>query len=377
MKPFKKIAIAVLAASVAGPALLASQTAFAQNSAAIPDGGPEIQEMPGMQVAHMGEPRGFGPGLGPRGGRERAERLFERFDTNGDDMITAAEIEDVRVKDFAEADTDGNGEISLEEFKAGFLERSNDRMVRAFQFLDRDGDGTVTQEEADTIANRLFTRLDRDGNGVVEPVRNKRGQRGPQAGERGGPDRQAEAGERPGRGPNDMDRDGRGPREMQRGEGGPRDMERGEPGRRDMARGPGGRHGMGHGPRGPHGMGRGPGGPQHMFMALFDTNGNGTVTRDDFDAKRAELFALADTNSSGSFTLEDFAPLWLAVNEERIVHMFQRADADGSLGISSEEHAEGTSKMMERADRNGDGVITKADFKRGMKGKWGKRGHRG
>ena len=114
-----------------------------------------------------------------------------------------------------------------------------------------------------------------------------------------------------------------------------------------------------------------------MFMGLFDADGDGSVTREDFDAKRAELFALADTDGSGSFTLEEFGPMWLAVNENRIVDMFQRADADGSLGISAEEHGQRLDQLMERADRNGDGVITKADFKGGKKGKGKGKKHRG
>ncbi|WP_395174533.1 hypothetical protein [Roseibium alexandrii] len=83
-------------------------------------------------------------------------------------------------------------------------------------------------------------------------------------------------------------------------------------------------------------------------------------------------FALADTNGSGSFTLEDFGPLWLAMNDARIVDMFQRADADGSLGITAEEQEQAMSKMLNRVDRNKDGVITKSDFKRSHKGKHGK-----
>lgn len=316
MKPFKKIAIAALAASVAGTALTAGLPALAQDTAAAGDGGKQIQQTEGQRMAHKGERGGRGWGRGHRGGEQRAERLFERFDVNKDGVITQAEIEEVRAQDFAAADTDGNGEISLEEFKAAFMERSNDRMVRAFQFLDSDGDGTVTQAEVDAVANRMFNRLDRDGNGVVERVRGNRGQ-----------------------GAEDGDR-------QQRADRG----ERGERGER------GGRRG-------------GRGGQGAMFLSLFDTDGNGQVTREDFDAKRAELFALADTNGSGSFTIEEFGPLWLALNENRIVNMFQRADADGSLGITAEEHDKRLDKLMERADRNKDGVITKADFKGGKKGK--------
>ncbi|POF28149.1 EF-hand domain-containing protein [Roseibium marinum] len=345
MKPFRKIAIAALAASVAGVALTAGLSASAQSGPANGDGGKQMQQTAGERFAHMGKRGGhghdagpgFGPGFGPGGGRH-GERMFERFDVDDDGVITEAEIAEVRSRDFQSADADGSGDISLEEFKAEFMTRSSDRMVRAFQFLDRDGDGTVTQEEADLAANRLFDMLDRDGNGSVEKVR---GQRGP--------------GE--GRGPGS----GNGP-------GGRNGAEDGKGGPRAEARG----HDERGGPRGPH---HGRGGQGRMFLGLFDTDGDGAVNREDFDARRAELFALADTDGNGSFTLEEFGPLWLTFNENHIVDMFQRADADGSLGVTAEEHDKRLDKMMERADRNKDGVITKADFKGGKHG--GKHGGKG
>ncbi|WP_068413990.1 calcium-binding protein [Labrenzia sp. OB1] len=346
MKPFRKIAIAALAASVAGVALTAGLPASAQSGSANGDGGKQMQQAAGERFAHMGKRGGRGHGAGP-GGRRHAERIFERFDVDEDGVITEAEILEVRTQGFQSADTDGSGDISLEEFKAEFLIRSNDRMVRAFQFVDRDGDGTVTQAETDVVANRLFKMMDRDGNGTAERARG--GKRGHAEGHGS---------------------DERKPRGAMEGQGGPRDDKGGS---RAEARG----HDERGGPSGGH---HGRGGPGRMFLGLFDTDGDGAVSREDFDVKRAELFALADTDGSGSFTLEEFGPLWLSLNENRVVDMFQRADADGSLGISADEHDKRLDKMMERADRNKDGVITKADFKGGKHGGKGKgRGkhHRG
>ncbi|MEO9527535.1 calcium-binding protein [Roseibium sp.] len=362
MKPFKKIAMAALAASVAGTALTAGLTASAQDTAASGNGGQQVEQGDNPRFAHMGKRGGMGRG---HGGERRAERLFERFDVNEDGIITEAEIADVRTQGFAAADTDGSGDISLEEFKAGFMSRSNDRMVRAFQFMDRDGDGTVTREDVDRMANRMFDRLDRDGNGTVERVHGQRGQEAGKGGER--PER-GERAERPERG----ERGERGERAER-----PERGERGQHANRGERGGPRGQHHGQHHARGGRG---GSGGPGGMFLELFDTDGDGTVTREDFDARRAELYALADTDGSGSFTLEDFGPLWLAVNENRVVGMFQKADADGSLGITAEEHDKRLDRLMERADRNKDGVITKADFKggkKGGKGHHGRKHHRG
>lgn len=334
MKPFRTIAIAALAASVAGTALTAGFSASAQDTAAAGNGGQKNTPAETFRMAQMDDFGGHGwsrgPGHGMGRGGHRAMKMFERFDVNGDGVITSAEIAEIRGKDFTEADADGNGEIGLEEFKAAFMTRSKDRMVRAFQALDRDGDGTVTSAEADRIANRIFAMLDRDGNGTIERVH--------------------------------------GPRREHRGPG----QERGERGKGRAEEGArGSRHGWGG-----HGHGRMGG----RFLGLFDLDADGAVSREDFDARKAELFALADTDGNGSFTLEDFGPLWLAVSEDRVVRMFQRADEDGSLGISAEESETMSTQMFERADRNDDGVITKADFKRGKHGgrKGGRHGdHRG
>lgn len=300
MKPFKKIAIATLAASVAGTSLTSVLPAAAEE-AAKGNGGYYTQTADAGRYAHR-EERG-----GRHGGRKHAKRLFERFDVDNDGAITKTEIEEVRIKDFTSADSDQSGSISLDEFKAEFMDRSKDRMIRAFQFADRDGNGSVTQEEADKIANRVFARLDRDENGVVEQKRGRGGHKNSSVESQDTPRKNAD-------------------HQARRG---------------------------GKGPKG------------HMFVGLFDSDGDGKVTHEEFDTKRGELFALADVNGSGSFTQETFGALWIGLNEARLVDMFQRADADGDLSVTPEEHSTRLNKMIERADSNGDGVITKADFRRG------------
>lgn len=319
----KKIAIAALAAGVASLAVTAQAQAEDRGG---------WKKMAHGGGWHMSGPRGEMGRHGRRGGRQ----LMDQFDVNKDGSLTQQEVDQVVQERFAKADAAGNGSVDLEEFKAFWLSESRDGMVRAFQRIDRDGDGAVTKEEYDTLADRMFSRLDRDGNGTLEMVRG--GKIGANADDEG-PDGD-EAGNRRRHARGDDDRGGR---------------------------------------RGGHrfGKGGGFGGPGMMFE-LFDTDKDGKVTRAEFDDVRGQLFASADTDASGSFGLEDFSNIWMTINDQRVVRRFQKLDSNGDLAISAEENAARTSDLVKRLDRNGDGVVTKADMKRGKKGKGGWRhGKRG
>lgn len=305
MTPFKKMTLALLAATVAGTAVTASVAVSAREG------------------SQWGESSNFG--WHKRGGK-RGGQLFDRFDANEDDSISQEEVDAQSASLFAEADADNNGIVTLDEFKVQFLAKSDQMRIKAFQRIDRDGDGSVSQEDFNKLSDRIFSRMDRDDDGVIEPK--MRGERGK---------RKAEAGQ-----------DGSEGKKQRRAE-----KDRGERG---------GKH---HGRRGR--------GPMKMLFTTFDQNADGKVTREEFEAVRADLFASADTNGSGSFDLDGFSNIWATLNEDRVVRMFQSLDTDGDLGVTAEEQQTKTANLVSRMDRNNDGVITKADLKRG-KWKWGRHG---
>lgn len=110
----------------------------------------------------------------------RAMLLFEQFDVNEDGRLTQAEIDEVRRSRLTEFDQNGDGSLSLEEYQALWLDAMRERMVRAFQRHDRDGDALVTVEEFSRPFDRAVSRFDRDGDGVLtlDEVRRRGDRRG-------------------------------------------------------------------------------------------------------------------------------------------------------------------------------------------------------
>lgn len=294
MKTTRKVAVTLLATTFMGASLV---PALAQSTKA--DSKPVAEK----RMAHAGQGK-----MGKRGKRGM-KRAFERYDTNKDGVITQDEVEAVIVERFNQFAGE-DGVITLDDFRAAWIENSNRPMVRAFQRLDRDGDGAVTAEEFNTASERMFNRLDRDGNGELTiPARGDTAKAGK------GEAKTAKRGHRRG------------------GRGAERLMER------------------------------------------FDSDKDGKITRAEFDEVRLSLFGNADADSNQSVSLEEFATVWQEMNKDRIVRGFQRYDSNGDLSITLEEYTAGNIDFVKNHDRNGDGVVTKADRKRGKY--HGKRSHRG
>ncbi len=129
---------------------------------------------------------------GKRGGERPA---FETLDSDGDGMITQAEIDARWDERFAAFDPDGDGAVTLDEFKANAAAMAEERAERMFAELDSDGDGTLTRDVLELRQGRsgrignFIERLDADGDGAISAeeyaeLENRRGNRNGRGGPR-------------------------------------------------------------------------------------------------------------------------------------------------------------------------------------------------
>ncbi|XWN34227.1 MAG: EF-hand domain-containing protein [Devosia sp.] len=108
--------------------------------------------------------------------------ILRKADTNRDRALTQEEIDTFVAGQVAEADTDGDGNLSLEEFRTVWLSITGPVMVDSFQMLDDDGNGIITVEERDERFGDAVSRFDRNGDGQLSRAdrrgKHHRGHRG-------------------------------------------------------------------------------------------------------------------------------------------------------------------------------------------------------
>ena len=90
-------------------------------------------------------------------------------------------------------------------------------------------------------------------------------------------------------------------------------------------------------PPGPGGPGRGPGGP--FGLLAMDSNGDGKLTRAEFDAGQRARFAEIDVNKDGTATPEEFKALHDAKRAEMSKVRFDAVDTDKNGQLSQAELA--------------------------------------
>ncbi len=91
--------------------------------------------------------------------------MIERFDSNGDGKLSLDEFKAGRAQRFTRMDADGDGKLSMAEIdQAG---QGMQRRVDMLKAADTNGDGFVSLDEYNASSERDFAQLDADKDGFV------------------------------------------------------------------------------------------------------------------------------------------------------------------------------------------------------------------
>lgn len=95
---------------------------------------------------------------------------FNRLDQNKDGSFTLADLQRISAKEFKRTDDNKNGMLSLSEYLYGIPPDRQDaiaRFTKRFNSSDTDGNGEVTLDEDAAFCQRLVTAADKNNDGVV------------------------------------------------------------------------------------------------------------------------------------------------------------------------------------------------------------------
>jgi len=97
----------------------------------------------------------------------RAARFVELLDIDGNGTVSLGEILAEHGRLFAAADLDGDGALSVEEFRRRGRLFQSLGTATLFDMLDSNGDQTLSSEEINQPSRRWFSRYDLDADGAM------------------------------------------------------------------------------------------------------------------------------------------------------------------------------------------------------------------
>lgn len=105
---------------------------------------------------------------------DRHKAHLEEVDTDKNGKISKAEADAARDRHFTEADANGDGSVSFEEFQVMTEKRRQMKLKHRFERSDKNNDGVLTGDELGGRFADHFERLDKNGDGEISEEERKK-----------------------------------------------------------------------------------------------------------------------------------------------------------------------------------------------------------
>lgn len=123
-----------------------------------------VLALAGVGAAQASGDRGFGHG-GHRGHGADAQK---QADTNGDGIVTVAEVQAKILQRAIGIDANKDGNISVAEMDAHREQMRAERRAARLAKLDADNNGSISVEEYAAAKSERVAKRDRNGDGVID-----------------------------------------------------------------------------------------------------------------------------------------------------------------------------------------------------------------